>query len=50
MNKEEFLEEFGYNRWTVSNGVLVCPCGHKVEDDGECPNGHESPLKQEMLI
>lgn len=50
MEKEEILRVLGYKEWSVSNGVLVCPCGHKVEDDGECPNGHESPLLQECLI
>lgn len=33
--------------WTVStDGTLVCPCGRRVEDDGKCPNGHKSPLRQ----
>lgn len=25
--------------------LLVCPCGNTIEQDGTCPNGHESPLK-----
>jgi len=37
--------------WTVSaTGMLVCPCGELVEDDGACPDGHESPLKGMGLI
>lgn len=23
---------------------VICPCDHEIELDGECPNGHESPL------
>lgn len=37
--------------WEVApDGVLVCPCQHRVEDDGECPNGHVSPLLENDLI
>lgn len=37
--------------WTVSHdGMLVCPCGRRVEDDGQCPNGHVSPLRERGLI
>jgi len=46
--KEQFLEDSGFKDegWTVTprTHVLVCPCGHKIEDDGQCPNGHESPI------
>lgn len=24
--------------------VLICPHGHRIEPDGECPDGCESPL------
>jgi len=30
--------------------ALRCPCGHTIELDGECPNGHVSILKQKGLI
>lgn len=30
--------------------VLICPCGHRIETDGECPNGHVSPLREMGLI
>lgn len=46
--KEKFLEKTGKldEGWSVSpGGVLVCPCGYRIEDDGGCPNGHVSPLK-----
>jgi len=40
--KERFLE--GTDWTTDGMGVLICPCGHRVEDDGRCPDGHESPI------
>jgi hypothetical protein len=40
--KDQFLE--GTDWKTDRAGVLICPCGHRVEDDGQCPNGHESPI------
>lgn len=30
--------------------TLVCPCGHVIELDGRCPNGHVSPLRENGLI
>jgi hypothetical protein len=49
--KREALKSLGVDEWDVSpDGVLVCPCGHRVEDDGSCPNGHESPLRGAGLI
>lgn len=37
--------------WTVApDNVLVCPCNHRVEDDGKCPEGHVSPMKTAGLI
>lgn len=37
--------------WTTDGaGTFICPCGHRVEDDGRCPNGHESPLLSAGLI
>jgi len=40
--KSQFLE--GTDWTTDGTGVLICPCGNRVEDDGVCPNGHESPI------
>jgi len=31
-------------------GDPICPCGTQIEQDGECPNGHTSPLKNKGLI
>lgn len=37
--------------WSVDvYGNLRCPCGQIVEDDGECPEGHVSPLREHALI
>lgn len=30
--------------------VLICPHGHRIEQDGSCPDGCESPLKGAGLI
>jgi len=40
--KSEFLKG---TEWSIDvGGTLICPCGHRVEDDGRCPNGCESPI------
>lgn len=37
--------------WEVENdAVLICPCGERVEYDGECPEGHVSPLRAAGMI
>jgi hypothetical protein len=49
--KLDFLESYGYDDWdTDGMGMLICPCGHRVEDDGHCPDGHTSPLLESGLI
>lgn len=49
--KREVIKSKGYSNWTVEvDGMLICPCGYRVEDDGECPEGHTSPLVKEGLI
>lgn len=30
--------------------LLVCPCGVTIEQDGQCPEGHVSPLRTMGLI
>lgn len=48
---ENSLRELGADDWEVSHdGMLVCPCGHRVEHDGSCPDGHESPLRKAGVI
>lgn len=37
--------------WNVTHtGMLECPHGNRIEDDGEGPCGCESPLLQAGLI
>lgn len=36
--------------WTYLGDELECPCGHIIELDGECPNGHKSPLREMGMI
>lgn len=50
MNRTEFIKAFNYSEWSVQDGVFICPCGKKVEDDGECPESHVSPFVQEGII
>lgn len=39
----------GWHEEPHING-LICPCGSSIELDGECPNGHVSPLVKKGLI
>lgn len=49
--KRQVIEDRVDEDWLVErDGMLVCPCGHRVEDDGECPEGHVSPLRRMGLI
>lgn len=50
---EEVLEILGAleEGWSTDGlGVLICPCGYRIEPDGECPEGHVSPLRANGLI
>jgi hypothetical protein len=33
-----------------SSCLLICPCGDVIEQDGVCPEGHESPLRTLGMI
>lgn len=48
--KEDFLRQHAPEWTTDGMGVLICPCDHRVEDDGECPNGHRSPMLEAGII
>ena len=53
MNFEKQRREFveSYEGFYINGyGNIVCPCGTSIEDDGECPEGHVSPLRQAGLI
>lgn len=32
------------------SGLLTCPCGIDIEQDGRCPNGCVSPLRELGLV
>jgi hypothetical protein len=39
------------NGWEyVDDSVLMCPCGDNIEWDGECAEGHVSPIRRAGLI
>ena len=46
------FDKYRAEGWTQSydGAVFTCPCGHRIEPDGRCPEGHRSPLLQEGLI
>lgn len=42
---EELLpEDWEYEHGYGSDGLLICPHGHTIEQDGRCPEGCVSPL------
>lgn len=47
MTPEDMLRTLVPADWDVTPlGDLVCPCGHQIEPDGECPEGCASPLRE----
>ena len=48
---DEFLESIMPDGWEVQDDVtLICPCGDPVEYDGQCSEGHVSPLRTMGMI
>lgn len=47
--RQELAAQIG-GGWSADNGMFRCPCGHRIEDDGQCPNGCISPMRQMGLI
>lgn len=49
---EEILEDIAPDWSTdgVDDSVLICPCGDRIEQDGECPRCGPSPLRLAGLI
>lgn len=39
-----------YPDWDLDDISATCPHGTRIEHDGECPDGCESPLRQLGLI
>lgn len=53
----QLLDEGGFTDkgWEYESGYgidgnLICPCGYTIEQDGRCPDGCVSPLRQLGLI
>ena len=50
---EELIEAM-FPEWETDGfgdeSCLVCPHGHTIEQDGECPDGCVSPLREMGLI
>lgn len=51
---EEMIQSILPEGWDTdgfgADCLLICPCGDLVEQDGECPEGHVSPLRTMGLI
>lgn len=41
---DEMIRELLPDDWEVDDGLLICPCGNTIEQDGRCPEGCVSPL------
>lgn len=56
MDIEEMLEELLPEDWEHDADMygmsftLTCPHGHQIEQDGECPEGCVSPLREMGMI
>jgi hypothetical protein len=51
---EQILEQILPEGWSTDgyglDSCLICPHGHIIEMDGECPDGCISPLKELGII
>lgn len=56
MDLEDILDELGATEkgWSTDGfGIdsnLICPHGHMIEQDGRCPEGCVSPLREAGII
>lgn len=55
MSLEDMIEEllpegWEYERGYGMDGLLICPHGYEIEQDGRCPKGCISPLRLLGLI
>lgn len=56
MDLTSFLDDLLPDGWTHDadqfgmSFTLTCPHGHRIEQDGTCPNGCRSPLLERELI
>lgn len=51
-SESDALRELLPEGWDMSpwGDTFICPDGHEIELDGECPDGHKSPLTELGLI
>lgn len=47
---DELIAEVLPDDWEVHDEILTCPHGHRIELDGNCPDGCVSPLREQGLI
>lgn len=52
---EDSIQEMLPDGWEYQggfglSGLLTCPCGIDIEQDGQCPNGCVSPLRALGLV
>lgn len=51
---DEMLNELLPEGWQTDgyglDALLICPCGNTIEQDGRCPQGCVSPLREQGLI
>jgi hypothetical protein len=51
---EEMLEAVGAEGWSTDgyglDANLIAPDGCMIEQDGRCPHGHVSPLREAGMI
>lgn len=48
---QEIFDSTGNGDWDAGDGtVIYCPDGYPVETDGQCPDGHVSPLRAMGMI
>lgn len=54
MDLDEILSEMGFDDWSTDgmglDSLLEAPDGCVIEQDGRCPHGHVSPLRQLGMI
>jgi len=54
MDIEELLQAIGATEWSTDgfglDANLIAPDGCMIEQDGRCPHGHVSPLREMGLI
>jgi hypothetical protein len=54
MDLDEILMDMGYDDWETDgfglDSNLIAPDGCTIEQDGQCPHGYVSPLRELGMI